>query len=133
MSMTYEEASQLTIGDQIELDRNGQRFTIHSIPPHPAKKLVLILDGEDGVKTYIDETRLHLVSRAGTNWKPAAVEPQLPSVDTMVKALRETVEDATVDLTEPEEGPSTDAEPAREDTPREEKKPRGRSGRNKKG
>ncbi len=100
MSMTFEQAQALKVGDQIELNRNGQRFTITGITPQAtANKIVLLLETEDGVHTFIDEKRLNLISPAGTNYKPAAVEPQNPPLDQLVGDLRETVEASTQDLT----------------------------------
>ena len=139
MPMTLDEAGTLKVGDELEVDKTGQFFTITGIPPHTPNKITFLLVSENQQGTFIDETRLHLVSRAGTNYKRAEPENDLvrgepdetasdvPAnfpVDELTAALHVSAEDAVTDLTarEPEEAAELEAAKP----PKEEKKPRGK-------
>ena len=94
MSMTYEEATNLTIGDRIQLDKTSQVFNVTGVPPHLPGKIMILVETEDGTRTFLDEKRLHLVSKVN----------QLETLrSNLQEALEETVSSATTDLTLDEE------------------------------
>ena len=108
--MTLDDAKKLQIGDHIQLDRNGQEFEITGIAPQVAtNKIRLHLVTQEGEHTFIDESRLHLVSK---------VEHQTGDPDplkALTESQHETVDAATAELTdEAVRGPIDEKQPAEE-------------------